>query len=85
MKCQELLGALNEFVDGETRSALCRAFQEHLADCNPCRIVVDNVRQTITLCRAGVAMPLPPGLHERMRAILRKHWEAKYPLPRRPR
>ena len=24
MKCEELLGALNEYVDGETRSALCR-------------------------------------------------------------
>jgi len=85
MKCQELLGALNEYVDGETQSALCQAIQEHLADCDPCRIVVDNIRQTITLYRAGEATPLPPGLHEKMRAILREHWEAKHPLPRRPR
>ena len=65
MKCQELLSALNDYVDGDTRSALCRALQEHLADCGSCRVVIDNIRQTITLYRAGETMPLPTGLHER--------------------
>jgi len=74
MQCKELLGALNEYVDGETQSALCRALQEHLADCNPCRIVVDNIRQTITLYRAGKAVTLPVGLHERLHAVLRQKW-----------
>jgi predicted anti-sigma-YlaC factor YlaD len=81
MQCHELLGGLNEYVDGETRSALCRAIQEHLADCTPCRIVIDNIRQTITLYRSGEAIPLPEGLHERIRAILRQQWAAKFARP----
>ena len=77
MKCQELMSALNEYMDGETRSALCQVLQEHLAYCNPCRIVVDNIRQTITLYRVGEAMPMPADLHEKIRSIMQEHWAAK--------
>ena len=80
MKCEELLGALNDYLDGETQSALCQALQEHLAGCNPCRVVIDNIRQTITLYRAGERMPLPAGLHERIRSIMQNRWAAKFPL-----
>jgi predicted anti-sigma-YlaC factor YlaD len=80
MKCQELLEALNDYVDGETQSALCRAIQEHLADCNPCRIVIDNIRQTITLYRVEEAVLLPAGLHERVCSIMQRGWAAESPL-----
>jgi hypothetical protein len=80
MKCQDLLKALNAYVDGEIPSALCRALQEHLADCTPCRIVVDNLRQTITLYRAGEETPLPPGLHEQLRAAMRQRWTSRFPV-----
>jgi predicted anti-sigma-YlaC factor YlaD len=85
MKCDELLGALNDYVDGQTQSALCQALREHLADCNPCRIVIDNLRQTITLYRAGEAISLPPGLHERLYALVRQQWTAKFSPRRKPR
>jgi len=80
MKCDELLNALNEHLDGETRSALCAALQEHLIDCQSCRLVIDNIRQTITLYRAGETVALPTGLHERLRTILRERWSAQFPL-----
>ena len=80
MKCQELLSAMNEYLDGETQSALCEALQGHLADCHSCRLVIDNLRQTITLYRAGEKMPLPPGLHERLCAIMRERWATKFPV-----
>ncbi len=79
MRCEELLSALNEYVDGETQSALCQALREHLADCNPCRIVIDNIRQTSTLYRASEVVRLPAGLHERLSAILRQQWGAVVP------
>jgi predicted anti-sigma-YlaC factor YlaD len=85
MKCQELLSALNEYMDGETQSALCQALQEHLAHCSSCRVVIDNVRQTITLYRASEAMPLPTGLHEKIRSIMQERWAAKCRLASRLR
>ena len=79
MKCHELLKGLNEYVDGETRSALCRAIREHLAGCDSCRVVIDNIRQTITLYRAGRVSPLPGGLHEKLHGILRDRWTTAFP------
>ncbi len=78
MKCKELLGAVNEYVDGETQSALCQALHEHLTGCNTCRVVIDNIRQTITLYRADEVVPLPAGLHERLHNIMRERWAAKF-------
>ena len=46
----------------------------HLVDCHPCQIVIDNIRQTIVLYRNGQALPLPDGLHERLRAIMGERW-----------
>lgn len=74
MQCQELLGALNDYVDGDTRSALCQTLQEHLADCGSCRVVINNIRHTITLYRAGERMPMPAGLHEKIHSIMQERW-----------
>ncbi len=64
MNCDELLKALNEYVDGEVDSAICQEFKEHLEGCNPCQIVVDNIRQTITLYRDGEPYPMPEEFHD---------------------
>ncbi len=79
MKCEELLAALNEYVDGEIDPGICEAFESHLRDCNPCQIVIDNIRQTITLFNAGKAVELPPELHQRLHNALRQRWRNKFP------
>ena len=78
MNCRELLAALADYLDGETQSALCQALRQHLAGCDPCRIVIDNIRQTIRLYRADEEIPLPQGLHEQLRAIVQRHWAARF-------
>ena len=83
MNCQELLGAMNDYVDGDTRSTLCQALQKHLADCGSCRVVIDNIRHTITLYRTSRTSPLPAELHETIRSIMQARWAATHPLARR--
>jgi len=80
MTCEELLRLINELVDGELDMSLaeCRQFAQHLAECNPCQVVVDNIRKTIQLYRAGEPFPLPPEFHERLLASLRRRWEGKF-------
>ena len=77
MKCEELLAVLNQYVDGELDPGICDPFQEHLKGCNPCQIVVDNIRQTIKLFRAEEQFELPPTLHVRLGRLLREHWKGK--------
>lgn len=80
MSCEEILRALNEYVDGETISAVCREFATHLAGCNPCQIVVDNIRNTIRLYKDGEPYPLPPEMSARLRDALRRKWAERFPV-----
>ena len=76
MTCEELLAALNQYVDGELEPGICEPFQEHLKGCNPCQVVVDNIRQTIRLFRAEKQYQLPPALHRQLSRMLRTRWQA---------
>ncbi len=78
MKCEELLKALNDYVDGDVDPAVCEQFEEHLAGCNPCQVVVDNVRKTIALYKAGEPYPMPEEFQRRLREILRARWREKF-------
>lgn len=80
MTCEELLKALNEYVDGtlDLTQAECERFAAHLAGCNPCQIVVDNIRGTIQLFRAGQPYPLPAEFQERLQSALRQRWREKF-------
>lgn len=78
MNCDELLKALNSYVDGEVDPEICTEFAEHLAGCNPCQVVIDNIRQTITLYRDGQPYPLPPEFHRRLHGLLRAKWQEKF-------
>jgi anti-sigma factor RsiW len=75
MKCEELLKMLNDYVDGEIDVAVCKEFEKHLAGCNPCQIVVDTVRKTITLYRGKDVYELPADFRQRLYEALRRKWE----------
>jgi anti-sigma factor RsiW len=77
MKCEELLELLNEYVDGTVEPGVCEAFEKHLEDCNPCQVVVDNIRQTISIYRAGEPWELPAEFRERLHATLRERWRRR--------
>jgi anti-sigma factor RsiW len=84
MNCDELLKALNEYVDGTIEPGVCAALEQHLAGCNPCQIVVDNIRKTITLYKAGEPYALPPECARRLRSVLRERWKATMTRPPGP-
>ena len=79
MKCEELLGMLNEYVDRMVDPAVCEEFEKHMAGCNPCQVVVDNIRKTITLYKEGKPYELPAEFRERLHAALRQRWKETYP------
>jgi len=78
MTCEELLKALNDYVDGEQLTEICEEFSHHLAGCNPCQVVVDNIRQTISLYRSGKPYEMPAGFQERLQQSLKSRWDEKF-------
>lgn len=79
MKCEELLAMLNDYVDGGVDPGVCDQFEKHLAGCNPCQVVVDNIRKTITLYKDGRQYELPVSFRDRLHSALRAKWREKHP------
>lgn len=75
MKCEELLKQLNDFVDGTVDPAICAEFEKHMAGCNPCQVVVDNIRKTITLYKAGERYELPAQFQSRLNEAIQAKWK----------
>jgi hypothetical protein len=78
MTCEELLKALNDHVDGAELTEICEEYAQHLAGCNPCQVVVDNIRQTISLYRAGQPYSMPAAFQDRLQQSLKSRWEEKF-------
>jgi len=79
MKCEELLKMLNEYVDGTVAPAVCEEFEKHMAGCNPCQVVVDNIRKTITLYKNGQPYSMPIAFRTKLHAALRERWQEIHP------
>src|ERR1041384_1634325 len=70
MECEQMLALLNEYVDGTIDPAICDEFEKHMAGCNPCQVVVDNIRKTLTLYKEGKPYEVPAALRHRLHAAL---------------
>ena len=77
MRCDELLAILNEYIDGEIDPRVCDELEAHLAECDPCRVVVDNTRQTIRLYRNEQEIELPAEFRQRLHQSLRDKWRQR--------
>ena len=66
-KCKHLLGSLSDSIDGELGSAVCSEIEQHLQDCENCRIVVDSLRKTVYLYKVTAGTPaMPIDVRERL-------------------
>jgi len=79
IKCEDMLSALGDYVDGELPEEMRQAFDEHMTDCAPCEVVVDNIRKTITIYKCGETHELPAEFHDRICGALKKRWKEKFP------
>jgi anti-sigma factor (TIGR02949 family) len=69
--CQQLLGALSEYIDGELSDALCADLERHLCECENCQIVLDTTLKTINLYKACNSEDcLPDDVRQRLFARL---------------
>ena len=47
--CRRMLGELSKYLDGEASEELCAEIEQHMANCEDCRIVVDTLGKTVLL------------------------------------
>ncbi len=77
-KCPDYMHHLNDYLDGTLDADLCREIDEHVGNCDNCRIMIDTLRQTVKLCRGGKEVPLPPSLEAKLRDLLKTRWDKKF-------
>lgn len=66
-ECRKLLGSLSDYVDGELSEELCTALEQHMLDCEDCRVVVDTLRKTVYLYhKTTEPEPLPGDIRQRL-------------------
>ena len=70
---------LNEYVDGDIDPSICEEFEKHMEGCNPCQVVVDNLRKTITLYKEGKPCEIPIEFRDRLHSLLRERWKETHP------
>jgi anti-sigma factor RsiW len=59
--CQALLGSLCDYVDGCLSEELCQEIEQHLSECDDCRVVVDTLHKTIYLYKKSAEETEVPG------------------------
>ena len=65
--CEQLLGSLSEYIDGDLTPELCEEIEKHLAGCDDCRVVLNTTKRTIDLVHAPIEKPdLPEDVRERL-------------------
>lgn len=76
--CPEYIKDLNDYLDGGVSAELCEEIEKHIGQCENCRIMVDTLKQTVTLCREGLPEELPGPLQNRLNNLLRERWRLKF-------
>ena len=77
MSCEQLLEVINQYIDEEIDPALCEKLKAHMAECKPCRVMVDSIRKTITLYKDDREFELPAEMRDRLHKALREHWKIR--------
>jgi len=76
--CSDYINNLNDYLDGEISPELCKELETHIGHCNNCRIMVDSLKQTVSLCREGKEESLPKTLEDKLTNLLREKWNKKF-------
>ena len=77
-KCLDYVNDLNDYLDGELDPSLCDEIEKHIGHCENCRIMVDTMKQTVTLCREGKPEKLPASLEDKLTGMLKARWDKKF-------
>ena len=68
--CREILEGLSDYIDEELDEKTCREIEKHLKDCYNCRVVVNTLRQTVTLYHEAAPHELPGDVRMRLHKVI---------------
>ena len=66
MRCEELLRQLTEYEDGVLPNDVCAELQRHLADCEPCQVLKEDLEALARICRSCEPPRMPEDVRRRL-------------------
>ncbi len=75
MDCREIFEGLSEYLDKELAEKTCKEIESHLRDCYNCRVVVNTLRQTVTLYHQTPPEELPGDVRMRLHKVIKLNQE----------
>ena len=71
MKCDELYERLTDFADGTLQGDVCHEVEQHLAECQDCQHMRQDLEDLARLCREVSSRPaMPDVLRQRILLLL---------------
>ena len=72
MNCRNVVKELSNYLDEALDQTLKASIEQHLTNCEDCRLVVDTTRKTIQIYCNAEPLPLPEDTRIRLRQALEK-------------
>jgi anti-sigma factor RsiW len=70
--CRMMLTEISAYLDGELDPTVCDAIDRHCRECVRCASLVNDLRDTVGLCRQAASLPLPESVLQRARASVQR-------------
>jgi predicted anti-sigma-YlaC factor YlaD len=72
VKCETIITELADYLDEALDPLLRASIEQHLGNCQDCRIVVDTCKKTIQIFCNSEPAPLPDDARQRLHEALQK-------------
>ena len=70
LPCLALFERLSEYIDQELDTPTCNHIEAHIEACQPCRICLETLRQTVNLCRHIHSDRVPESVSVKLKAVI---------------
>jgi anti-sigma factor (TIGR02949 family) len=64
--CDDVRGALSDYVDGDVSPELRRELERHLSECRTCQVLYDTTRKTLQIVTNVGSFEVPEAASERL-------------------
>jgi anti-sigma factor RsiW len=72
LNCQDIIHELSTYIDGELDASMRRELEQHLEDCEECKLVVNQTKKTIQIFCDCEPVELPGDVRNRLHDALRR-------------
>ena len=77
MTCKELVDLITEYLDGALSAPDRLRFEEHIDRCPPCRIYLEQIRQTVRAVGRLSQESIPPHAQDQLLKAFRRWKKTK--------